>query len=201
MKSCQPIGGSSNALQWFNEKADKLESSLFAKTILSEPLTYHVEWDMQGGGGAWHTGPQGESIDHFVNTFRQFLQKKDPISFRNIARHYDGLRAAGLIPENLANEFVNERNRLNRFLDSETNINVHDQQLTRRYIWDVFVNGAIAHTDKEKRDVYDQWRAVPPLFPMIEREFIAIMGSVLAVIFAVRNLNKRTLEELGARNP
>lgn len=189
------------ALRLFNEKADKLESSEFTKVILSEPFGFRIELDnKQGVGAAWRTGPQGESIDAFVGTFRQFLQKNDLISFRNMARYYDRLRAAGLIAENLASDFGDVRDYLNQFLDSETPLNFHDKRLTRHYIFDVFVNGAIAHTDKGKRAIYDQWKAVPMFSPAVENEFISIMCEVLAMIFWVRNLNKRALEEIATRS-
>jgi hypothetical protein len=187
------------ALRLFNEKADKLESLSFTKTIVSEPLSFHFKYDSRKGGGAGRTGPQGESIDAFVLTFRQFFQNNDPVSFQNMPRHYDVLRAADLIPQNLARDLGKKRDYLNRFLDSETYMNYNGRQLTRRYILDVFFYGALAHTNKEKRAVYDQWQAVPPFFPMVEREFIAIMRDVLAVIFGVRDLNKRALKEIAAR--
>jgi hypothetical protein len=63
------------ALGRFNEKADKLESSSFLKTILSEPLRFRVHIDItQKRGTSSRTGPEGESIEAFVNTFRQFCQ-------------------------------------------------------------------------------------------------------------------------------
>jgi hypothetical protein len=127
-----------------------------------------------------------------------FFQNNDPISFRNMARHYDGLRAADLIPDSLASDFAKARDTLNRFLDSETFINHNGRQLTHRYILDVFVYGYLAHTNEEKRAVYDEWRAVPPFYPLIEREFIATMCKVLAVIFGMRELNKRALQVIAA---
>ena len=72
-------------------------------------------------------------------------------------------------------------------------MNHNDRRLTHRYILFVFLYGALAHTDKEKRAGYDQWRAVPIFFPLIKREFTAIMREVLAVIFGMRDINRRAL--------
>lgn len=175
-----------------------LESFSFTKTILAEPLNFHLQYDSREGGVAWRTGPRGESIHAFVLTLRQFFQNNDPVSFRNVAGHYNALRAADLIPEDLAEDFGKARHRLSQFLDSETYINHNEQQLTHRYIFEVFVYGYLAHTNEEKRAVYDQWRAVPFFFPMIEREFIAIMREVLTVIFGMRDLNRRALSGIAA---
>jgi hypothetical protein len=193
------------ALRTFNEKADKLESSQFVSVLESGPLSYHVKVDShEGVGTAWRTGPHGESIDAFVVTLRQYLQKNDAISFWNIAQHYDELRDSGLVPAGLANDFSKARDRLNQFLDSEMPmmpITFNERRLTRRYIFDVFVNGAIAHPEMGKRDIYDQWCEVPFFFPMVENEFVSTMGGVLSLVFYVRNINARALEILTARNP
>lgn len=110
-----------------------------------------------------------------------------------MTRHYGTLQAAGLIPDSLTEEFGKARGYLNRFLDDETYIDYNGKQLTHRYILYVFVYGALAHTNQGKRAVYDEWRAVPIFFPMVEREFIAIMSMVLSVIFAMREINGRAL--------
>jgi hypothetical protein len=185
------------ALRWFNGKADELESSRFLKTILSEPLSFRVHVDItQNVAKSWRTGPDEESIKAFVITIRQFYMKKDPFSFHEMARHYEKLREAGLIPETLARDFKQARDALERFFDSETSITFYGEPLIRRRIFEVFVFGVLSHTDKRKRPVYDQWKAATPAFPAIEREFIAIMVEFLNVILRVRDLNQRTLEEI-----
>lgn len=188
------------ALGVFNEQADKLESLGFTRTVISEPLTFNIRYDSEKGGGAWRTGPGDESIDAFVLTFRQFFQNNDAISFQNIAGHYDALLADSVIPESLAEEYGETRAALNRFLDAETYMNHNDRQLTHRYILDVFLYGALAHTDKEKRAVYHEWQAVPIFFPMVKREFTAVMREVLAVIFGMRGINRRVLAEIRAEH-
>ncbi len=199
------MGGYSptEALGVFNEQADRLESLGFTKTIVSTPLTFNFQYDSEKGGGAWRTGPPGpghESIDAFVLTFRQFFQNNDAISFGNMAKHYAALRADDAIPEELAEEYGEARAALNRFLDAETNINHNDRQLTHGYILDVFVYGVLAHTNKEKRAVYQQWQAVPIMLPMITYQFTAIMREVLGVIFGVRDINRRALAEIRAEH-
>jgi hypothetical protein len=187
------------ALGRFNEKADKLESSSFLKTILSEPLRFRVHIDItQKRGTSSRTGPEGESIEAFVNTFRQFCQDNDQVGFRNMARLYEKLRAAELIPENLAGEFKEVRSALNRYLDSDTFITFYGSRLTHRRLFDVFLYGYLSHNNPQKRAVYDQWKA-EPIFPWIEGEFIATMVEFSIVISRVRYLNERALEEITAR--
>ena len=118
-----------------------------------------------------------------------------------MARHYEKLREAELIPENLARDFKQALGALKRFLDSETSITFYDEPLIRRRVFEVFVFGFLSHTNEEKRAVYDQWKSATPVFPAIEREFIAIMVEFLNVILRVRDLNERTLEEITARTP
>ena len=127
--------------------------------------------------------------------------RKDPFSFHRMARHYEKLREAELIPENLARDFKQALGALKRFLDSETSITFYDEPLIRRRVFEVFVFGFLSHTNEEKRAVYDQWKSATPVFPAIEREFIAIMVEFLNVILRVRDLNERTLEEITARTP
>jgi hypothetical protein len=185
------------ALRRFNEKAEKLASSNFLKEITSEPFKYELHLEVAPKvSTSWRTGPEGESIEFFVNTVRQFYQGNDQISFGNMAQHYEKLFAAGLIPENLASEFRKVRDALNQYLDSETFMTL-DEPLTHRLLFEVFVYGYLSHNNPKKRAVYDQWKA-DYLFPFIEGEFLATMVQFLNAILLARHLNERTLDEITA---
>jgi len=190
-------------LRLFNEKADKLEALSFTETLISEPLAFHLKYDSEKGGAAWRTGPRGESVDAFILTFRYFVQDNEPTSLRNMTRLHDDLYAVSLVPQTIAEEFRAARNHVNEVLDSEMHMEYNGKQLTRRDVYEVFLWGGLAHANKTKKALYDEWRdfPLPMFFLMLEREFIATLGRILGAIFAMRDINTRALEAITTQAP
>ncbi|MDP8939252.1 MAG: hypothetical protein M3N10_02990 [Actinomycetota bacterium] len=196
-ESGQPgVDSALSALRLFNEKADKLERLSFTKKIISEPSGFRLAANSEGGITASRHGPDDESIDAFVFTLRFFVQDNENSSFRNMAKMYDKLHASGLLSEAVAGKFSQIRGATNDYLSGETFIQHNDNRLTRRQIFDVFMWGGLAHANKSKKAVFDQWRQVPYFFPLVENEFVHTLVTLLGAIFRMRHVNGMALKEL-----
>lgn len=185
-----------SALQMFNEKADKFERLSFTKKIVSEPSGFRLKAQSDGWVKASRYGPTDESIEAFVLTIRFFIQNNENSSFRNMAKMYDKLHASGLLSESVAGKFGRMRNAVNDFLNGETFIEYNDERLTRRRIFEIFVWGGLAHANKSKKAVFDQWQQVPFFFPLVENEFVNTLVTLLGAIFRMRHVNLLALKEL-----
>ena len=42
---------------------------------------------------------------------------------------------------------------------------------------------------------YDEWLSIPPLYPILQNEFVVILGIVLNFIFYLNNLNKKVFHD------
>ncbi len=189
------------ALRLFNEKADKLESLSFAKRLLSEESGFRMEYRPGEGITAARYGPDAESIDAFVLTLRFFVQNNEPTSFANMAKRYDGLCVASLLPESLANDFNELRDGLNRYLDGPTFVVLDETPLARRELYEVFLFGGLAHANEAKKALYDGWKNGPFTFfyLLLENEFVSILARMFHAILVARGLNEAAIAELQAR--
>ena len=158
------------ALRLFNEKADKLARLSFMEKIRHPDAGVTIKFDNPKDGTPTVTqerrGPEEESIDAFVLTFRYFIQDNEQTSFRNMEQHY---LAAPLDPT-LQQEFVKLRKGINDYLDEQVNINYNNEDLTRRRIMDVSVYGGFSHANEEKRRLYKTWMSDPFMALWIEKK-------------------------------
>src|SRR6266516_220888 len=99
-------------LQLFNDKADKLESLNFTKSIQSGGfgLTFHAT--NEGAEISPH-GPDSEAVDAFVLTMRFFIQDRDGISFEKTAQRYQALP----VKQELKDQVTAVRDGINNYLD------------------------------------------------------------------------------------
>ena len=70
----------------FRQKAEKLLESTFAKEM-AKPTGVDINWTEEGQV-ALHRGPNQESIDAYLLTFRFFIQGNESISFRNMGENF-----------------------------------------------------------------------------------------------------------------
>ena len=79
-------------LEFYNEKAEKLQGLSFTSSILNQNSGVHLSWTRDSGIlKIDREGPDEESIDAFVLTLRFFMQDNEPTSLRNMAKLIEAL--------------------------------------------------------------------------------------------------------------
>ena len=135
------------SLKLFNEKADKLMSLGFTKKIFGEKSGFTFSAKKNGPVVFQRYGPESESIDAFVLTYRFFIQDNEKISFHNMSKIYD---ESGMTQDKI-NAFKNIRENINNFLNSNS-ITKTD---TYREIQDIFIYGGLSHATETKKRIFD----------------------------------------------
>ena len=184
------------ALELFNEKAEKLRKCKFTETLFKEKSGFRLSITKDKPIETERWGPDEESIDAFVLTFRFFIQDNEKSSFRNIARIYDKLP----ISKKKKDLFKDARNNFNKFLDSTpvTRIVVNGNPFTHRDILEIFIYGGLSHANESKKATYDLWMNTP-LKDMATNNFVYILGIMMNFISYIQNLNKEVLKELNEK--
>ena len=170
----------------FGNKAEKLKNYSFTEQVTSGNFGITISAGKDEPVKIEKRFPTDESIDAFVLTLRFFIQDNEPSSFRNMAKIYAKLPGHGMEKT----EFQNTRKELNDYLDSpgkSLKINENGKTLTNREIFDVFLWGGLAHS--EKRSKYDEWMANPSLGSILQGEFIYTISMILLCISHVQMLN------------
>ena len=160
-------------------------------------------------------GPDDESTDAIMNTWRILTQDNDPLSLRNISKQFDTARANSWITPATHREFLIKRGTLNRYLDGNSFLKmklfVADDGLvriaqtyglqddgllgyrmdrpSRRWILDVFLYGEISHSKEAKADIIEWMRTHGGTYALYRNEFNNIL---------VRSV--RTMERLRQRS-
>jgi hypothetical protein len=191
------------SLNLFNEKARRLESLSFVEAV-TQGYGVTIAGDTDKGGTYKNQGPNDEAIDAFVLTFRFFIQDNEKISFRNMARIYQ----SHLIDEGYRNRFMEVRNDINSFLDSDTHINwkkvnkqgvlVDSEVLTHRRIMDIFIYGGLSHANEQKKREYDSLLSFKPSAVVCNYEFVRTICEILRAIVYVRQLNEQVMAQLSS---
>jgi hypothetical protein len=200
------VASALRALRLFNEKADKLKELKFTEWVASEPTRFTLEFKRGGGITGKRYGPDAESVDAFVLTFRFFVSDREPSSFRRMARMYDELGKASLVSAPIVNAFIDTRTNMDQWLDRVVPVafirpqNADDKIFTRREVFEVFMWGALAHSSPKEKAQYEEWRREHPAnLPRFEYEFDSILKEYFKAISHAQNLNERAIVELQSR--
>ncbi len=144
-------------LQRFCAKVQELEDMRFLRQARSTGIKFRMEWDRGGPMTQTRHGPDEESVKAFLLTLRFFLQDNEPTSIRKIAKlvQISGVR------QDLKDRFEDERNALNRHLDSSGNVNVvaSGHTYTRRDVLYTFLYGLYAHHNEQYALRLKLWRS------------------------------------------
>ena len=133
-------------LRLFSEKVIKLKSLRFTKVILNADFGYLIS-AKQGQNAIFRRyGPDDESVDAFVPTYRFFIQNNEPTSFQRMEELYRNLP----LDASWKQGAISTRQTLNQFLDSNTPVVFRAHQFNRRALHDVFLWGGLAHANKTK---------------------------------------------------
>ena len=176
------------SLRLFNEKADKLMSLGFTKKIFGEKSGFTLSAKKDGPVVFQRHGPEGESIDAFVLTYRFFIQDNEKISFHNMSKIYDERE----ITQDKKNTFKNIRENINNFLNSNSIV----KKYTNREIQDIFIYGGLSHANETQKRIFDSWKKDQLIFEILENEFVWVLVNILNAIQAIARLNLNVLKEI-----
>jgi hypothetical protein len=144
-----------------------------------------------------------------------FIQQRDRCSFAWLAKH--ALDDPGLSTA-WKQGFAKIYGELNAWLDMPSGlfdtayecvvegenvrvIAVHEHQLARREIMEVFIYGNAAHVNADKKPTFDRWKARPIWFPMAKMEFDLTLIGILPGIWNVARLSKHELANQARPTP
>jgi hypothetical protein len=103
------------------------------------------------------------------------------------------------IPKDLKSDFLDLRERINNFLDSKTHFGPKDKpQYTHRDIFESFIYGQFAHSNKEKLDMVKQWKKNKFLGSHNYYYFIRILYVVFVILERMEKINKETIKHVKA---
>jgi hypothetical protein len=180
-----------DTLYLFNEKAEKLNRLSFTSFVRNNTLSFSA-WSRDGQVGFSATGPSEESTDAFVLTLRFFLQDNESISIRNMAQIY----SSPLFSTLLVTAMHKRRNDFKTFLDAPSAVVWQSEKLTNRRVFDVFLYGGLTHANPSKKKEWDDWRAEPAIFGILQVNFNNIVIKHLNFILWLQDQNTVALKKL-----
>ena len=180
------------SLKLFNEKADKLMSLGFTKKIFGEKSGFTFSAKKDGPVVFQRYGPESESIDAFVLTYRFFIQDNEKISFHNMSKIYDESR----MTQDKITAFKNIRENLNNFLNLNSGGTIDGKTYTYREIQDIFIYGGLSHANETPKRIFDRWKRNQLLFKILENDFVWVLVNILNAIQAIARLNLSVLKEI-----
>ena len=185
----------------FNQKVDHLDRSGFAARYNDAIPNMAMKFDDAkfkhlGGGqliiegriSSWLEDFSQDEIDAFVLTLRLFNQDNDRISIHRLSQIY----AAGWIPVEAQKCFEEARNEINNFLGSVSILQFGNQHITVGTIVDIVIYGGMAHTNKQKAEIFSSW-INGGIQGFIWAEFHAYARKMLDVLRYFRKLNEQIL--------
>jgi len=107
-------------LKLFNEKVDRLSSRSFLTKLDGSGVSFEAKKlnESEPELKVERKGPDEESIDAFVTTFRLFIQDNDRLSLQNVSKLYSNPS----ISKDLKDEYERVRQKINNYLNSEISL-------------------------------------------------------------------------------
>ncbi len=181
-------------LRLFNAKVERLQSSSLVAILVQQGSRLTLSWTAETSLLQLAlSGPTAEQVDAFVLTMRLFMQDKDRISLRNVARLYESLR----VSEDLKKYYAMHLANLNKFLDGHAFIAIDGDRPTRREVLETVLYGELSHVEPAKQSRYRAWVANPLAGGMITFEFVGILQMYIRTLAVMAEINRRALAELG----
>jgi hypothetical protein len=179
------------ALQLFNKKAaEVLNSSML------EELSNHgtrISFYDDGKIKKKH-GPSADQIKAFVLDFRFFIQVKERSSFSSLAKLYQN----ALVDEWIKKNFESAWNYIQTYLNAPSlDKDYKGKRITNHKLLDIFLYGGLAHADKSKEDLFNNWMSDPVFAAYLQHEFVWVLSGLCWVIRYIRDLNVEALKQLG----
>lgn len=185
-------------LRLFNEKVARLEASGFAKrydeTIPEVTAYLHQLIDTKAAGPTVEfvaritselADHDEDQVDAFLLTYRMFVQKRDRISIASLAKIY----ARSWMPAEAAESFRDARVQVNEYMDSLISVMVGEEHIRRRDLVDIILYGGLAHSDRQKEQIFRAWMADDGATGFLWAEFVVTLKDMLRYLRFFRDLN------------
>ncbi len=186
-------------LNLFNENADKIKNSSYAKFYLTKKPKTTISEKQGKPLKIKITEPDNESLDAFLLTLRLFYQEGEQISFRNTNKIYN----INKIYENLPNNFQKEKKSFSRAikiingaLDTNIDIKFNNKILTYREVLDTILYGNTAHLYPNRRNTIKSWKSREGLFELYKTNFHTISISIKNCILYMQKINTDTIRKI-----
>lgn len=177
--------------------ANELETYGFYRYILAKkPIRFTLSQTKGEQLVIQVIGPDPDEIRSVSTLIRKFCSD-EPTSLKNLNLLIDD---PGL-SEQWKKGYVDIREKVNSFLDSRNSLLIgksceekSEPMPTRREIFDIFINGKIFHDkDKNKRNLYNDWKSDDIFFGLIATEMNSILLNLCSAISALSGISKKEL--------
>lgn len=185
-----------NDVLLFNEKAELLANSSFAKAMLQEDSGVLFECKAEGPYEVVLVGAEGESVDAAFLTLRMFLQNNDRISIGNIAKIYSNNNDFSSHRE----EFESVRAQINNFLDTPNGIDFFGKNYTNREIIELLLYGSKGHSNRDKEAVVKSLMAFEPVGALFLNQVNAASANLVKGILLLAEINKKVLTTINIQS-
>jgi hypothetical protein len=183
-------------LRLFNEKAQELRSFSFIQKALHKDAGVEIHFDAEKTTlEAKRVGADSEARAAMCLVFRFFVQPRDRIELHQIAELYHSLPVKDedkhLVCDNLKV--------LDGFLDRKTEPELalnNNSPLTYREIIETFLYGDQAHTNADKRAIFETWKEIGPVYIVLENFFEYAVCEILRYILWLTTLNVIAIKAL-----
>ncbi len=93
--------------------------------------------------------------------------------------------------------FSKYRDALNKFLDEPSMLKLNEKSFTNKELLEVMVYGDKAHVNPDKRRFFEEIKGFGPFFMIARLNFEGIIINFSQVVWGIRTLNMKVLNELG----
>lgn len=180
-------------LQLYNDLAAELNHSSFLNHVKSSSGT-----SFRFETSPFRILPQGQPSDEalkaFLLTFRLFIQERDDLSFRAIAK----LLTESPIQTLLKREIVEIQEEVDDYLTRPSPFEIYGERISRGALLSTLMYGRLAHVNREKRATLERWTVRDDAYPMFRHEFEVIVIRLAQEVFWVRQVNLQAIVELNA---
>ena len=183
----------------FNDKVSRLEQTRFAKlfeTELPEALMSFEELKITDLGNgqlnffgklkSWVPQFDQDEIDAFVLTYRMLTQNNDRLSLARVSKVYE----KDWMPSEASVRFREARAHLNDYLNSASTMEFGSHKIAIREVVDIVIYGGLAHSNAQKSQIFNSWKANEGISGLMWVEFLAAMRKALYVFSFLRQLNE-----------
>ena len=185
------IDGKIRILERFNERVERLEQRGFVEESRGGGAI--VEWRKGHGWDGFFAGPSDKTVEATVLTLRLFMLSNESTSLSKMQTLYSDSN----VEPRLVSKFTEIRNQLNCYLDSESNLSIsEDGPMTHREIFDLFVNGDLAHANNATTEA--NYRAIreTPMFPVFQSDFTLTVQIIMSALSEMQQVNCLAIEQL-----
>jgi len=182
-------------LKLFNEKVDRLSSRSFLTKLDGSGVSFEAKKlnESEPELKVERKGPDEESIDAFVTTFRLFIQDNDRLSLQNVSKLYSNPS----ISKDLKDEYKRVRQKINNYLNSEISLfNFNGKKYTYREILEIYIYGGISHTNEAKTEQYKALMSHIIAKNFFDNEFVNVLANLYEALAYIKILNEKAINQL-----